>query len=155
MATERREIDPLQAIIGGALDEVLASIEDGSAFPLTEDALEALRQRYQPDFEDNLRANVDWQKARTRVLPLARVVGSLASTLMVIKLDGENVPLPTFVDADSALLASDLVAEMSFCPPEEEKRSHPFGKFCSLRAEAKQGPAADALFRFFNERLAR
>ena len=150
MASNSKRVDENDWIpdaVESALDEVLAEIEKGSLLPLTDDALQALRDRYRPDFTASLAAGAEWEVARENILPLARVVGNLASTFMVLKFDGENVPLPTFVDVDSALFASDEVAKMSFCPAPDEELG-PRGKFCQLRADSGQGEAAAALRAF-------
>ncbi len=112
-----------------AVAQVLDRIQQGAGLPLG-DAKAALAGRYTPAFQKQKDAGASFQVASETVLPLAQVVGSMATTLAVFKALLQNKQkLPPSIDAESALQAAELVAHLKFCPVKDP--SNPTrGNFC-------------------------
>jgi hypothetical protein len=92
-----------------ALNEVVRAIQDGSLLSIT--GLEdGYKQRYRRDFQDHWEKNdYSWLKARETILPLAELVGSLATMLSIYRAAKNGKP-PRTVDQYSAYMAGYLVA---------------------------------------------
>jgi hypothetical protein len=109
--------------VQGALYEVVRAIQDGSSLSIT--GLEdGYKRRFQPDFQTHWNLDDDakpgqhsWPLARERVLKLAEMVGSLATTLCIYRAWYKKEPIPRTVDQFSAYFAGHLVAN-TVCPIE-------------------------------------
>jgi hypothetical protein len=99
-----------------ALDEVVRAIQDGSSLSIT--GLEdGYKRRYRRDFQEHWDKNdYSWPDARETILPLAEMVGSLATTLSIYRAVEKGTPVPRTVDQFSAYMAGYLVAK-GLCPP--------------------------------------
>src|SRR3954451_20620076 len=92
-----------------ALNEVVRAIKDGSLLSIS--GLEdGYKQRYRRDFQEHWdNDDYSWLDARNTILPLAELVGSLATTLSIYRA-AKNGKLPKAVDQISAYMAGYLVA---------------------------------------------
>jgi hypothetical protein len=127
--------------VPGALDEVVQEIQKGSSLSI-KGVEKGYKQRYNKDFQDHWDADSSlnpvpghyWPGARKRILPLARLVGRLATILTYQA--SQSGPIPTDVDTSSAYMAGYLVAK-GLCPP---------GVWCmSYYYESKQEPQQELL----------
>jgi len=109
--------------VEGALNEVVRAIQDGSSLSIT--GLEdGYKKRYRQDFKKHWEDDSDqnpvsphsWPRARNRILTLAEMVGSLATTLTIYKASQKSMPIPRTVDPSSAYMAGYLVKVL--CPVE-------------------------------------
>jgi hypothetical protein len=128
-----------------ALTEVLNSIGNGSALPLTEAQESDLRDFYRPGFLAQNRAGADWASDKVRVLPLAHLVGVLATmfTSASATLTGEP---SRRVDPASAVRAAHVVALHSNARvrPGPAPISRPqLGPYCPLKLRAVGVPDPD------------
>jgi hypothetical protein len=112
-----------------ALDEVMARIRQGSALAFRPGDSDQLRARYRGPFQAQHDAGADWNLARPRILPMAQLVGFLATTLTsaAALLTGDR---PVAVDRQSALLAAYLVSQLCHYPA-AAPAVVPFGVYCA------------------------
>ncbi len=100
------------------------------------------KKRYEKDFEDELKTPEDWTDAKLRILPLARMVGNLATFLTFTKSASNGHDQPGEVDADCAYLAGFLVSRA--CPVSPGPKM--VGKWCKsypTQGSAQQRAAAE------------
>jgi hypothetical protein len=139
--------------VEGALNEVVRAIQDGSSLSIT--GLEdGYKRRYYDDFKGHWDKDSDqepdpnhhWPYARNRILKLAEMVGSLATTLTIYKAFQESIPIPRTVDPSSAYMAGYLVKVL--CPNQ--------GVWCmkyNYMKTGKQDLDLEALAKHFQESL--
>lgn len=128
-----------------AVEQVLGKIKEGSGLPLSKQAEDGLKQRYQPAFQQQLRKNVSFQVASETILPLAKVVGSVATVIAVFNAVAQNQKKLPPVDVKSALQAAELVAHLKFCPVDASDATR--GNFCPPKdpnAHAAFGPSVQS-----------
>ena len=95
--------------VQAAVQEVLASIEQGSALPLTQVDKDELADFYLPAFRAQHDREADWDKDKGRILPLATMVGMAATLFTSVKVTLTG-GAPTQVDPESALQAASAIA---------------------------------------------
>jgi hypothetical protein len=128
-----------------ALTEVLDSIAKGSALPLTAEEEGALEDFYRPGFQAQCLAGADWNCDKAIVLPLAHLVGVLATlfTSASTSLGGEAA---SQVDPASAVRAAHVVALHSnarFRPGPAPASRPRLGPYCPLKLRAVGVPDPD------------
>lgn len=128
--------------VEAALDEVVDQIRRGAEpLPLADDMDTDFKDRYRQDFEEELQKPEDWTDAKLRVLPLARMVGHVATFLTFAKAASHGQGQPTVVDGHCAYLAGYLVSRA--CPAPAGPKM--VGKWCKsypLTGAAHQRAAA-------------
>lgn len=136
--------------VDGALDEVLNWVHEGAKpLEMPTDVQEALRERWLPDFEEQIdNLGVEWNDVREMVLSLAEQVGRYARILTLGWWSEAGGGLPETVREASAVLAGYIVASTS-------PSCHPAGSF-GVRGGFCQGfenPAGPARAVALDERI--
>src|SRR5260370_17283572 len=98
-----------------AIEEVIAAIREGSALRIGRRVRKYYENLYWDDFKAQWEKGADWYKARKRVLPLAVLVGAIASALTIIRAVINYDPVPYNVDEKSAADAAWFVAHSDLC----------------------------------------
>jgi hypothetical protein len=121
-----------------AIEEVIAAIREGSALRIGRRVRKYYENLYWDDFESQWEKGADWYKARKRVLPLAVLVGALASVLTIVRAVINLDPVPYNVDRKSAADAAWFVAHSDLCVD---------GAFCTQAVEGLKTSDEDSVKR--------
>lgn len=110
-----------------ALNEVIAAIRTGAGLLKMNSATEkGLKKGYLEDFQAQWKANVDWNKWKLKVIPLAVTVGGYAAFLTTIKSVSSTGPLATALDEKLTYTSAWTVAQSS----DECMKLELLGGFC-------------------------
>jgi hypothetical protein len=138
--------------VEAALQEVLASIEQGSALPLTQVEKDELVDFYLPAFRAQHDRGADWGQDKAQILPLATLVGMAATLFTSVKVTLTAGGPPTQVDPESALQAASAIALQCQVPEVRGEGGarmdddlKPLGPYCPRPVPGTLGAGGDDL----------
>jgi hypothetical protein len=136
--------------VQAALQEVLTSIEQGSALPLTPVEKDELVEFYLPAFRAQHDRGADWDQDKAQILPLATMVGMAATLFASVKVTLTG-GAPTQVDPESALQAASAIALQCQVPEVQGEGGRmdddlkPLGPYCPRPVPGTLGAGGDDL----------
>jgi len=115
--------------IENAVQEIMTGIRAGATLPFSPGVLKALRETYHERLERAESLGIHWTNARGRVMPLAHMVGAVATMLAAADqaLTGPTAP-PKKIQPAHAWRAAYLVSKVCLYPMDDG--IIPPGKIC-------------------------